>query len=150
MWDSTKERSRIPQYFQILWNDSTNYPHPRLFSTGQVFRGNRFRFRKSISTSDSTNKIRTFFVEFGFVNSAFANTLMDFFSVRCIIPLFHPPIGVYTRYFLTLSAIIECLRKRNSQIRFHKKSPDFICGIGSGNGLAKAESISTKYLTGRK
>ena len=50
---------------------------------------------------DSTNKIRTFFVQFKFVNSAFANTLMVFFSVRCIIPLFHPPIGVYTRYFLS-------------------------------------------------
>ena len=33
-----------------------------------------------------------------------------FFSVRCIIPLFHPPIGVYTRYFLTLGAIMDFSR----------------------------------------
>ena len=31
----------------------------------------------------------------------------SFFSVRCIIPLFHPPIGVYTRYFLTLGATMD-------------------------------------------
>ena len=36
----------------------------------------QFHFRKSTSTSNSTNKIRTFFVEFRFVNSAFANTLL--------------------------------------------------------------------------
>ena len=33
-----------------------------------------------------------------------------FFSVRCIIPLFHPPIGVYTRYFSTLGAIIGAVQ----------------------------------------
>ena len=33
-----------------------------------------------------------------------------FFSVRCIIPLFHPPIGIYTRYFLTLGAIMDFSR----------------------------------------
>ena len=33
-----------------------------------------------------------------------------FFSVQCIIPLFHPPIGVYTRYFLTLGAIMDFSR----------------------------------------
>ena len=32
------------------------------------------------------------------------------FSVRSIIPLFHPPIGVYTRYFLTLGAIMDFSR----------------------------------------
>ena len=52
--------------------------HPRFFSTGQVFRPVPPSFRKSISTSDSTNKIRTFFVEFRFVNSVFANTLLTF------------------------------------------------------------------------
>ena len=35
---------------------------------------------------------------------------MAFFFVRCIIPLFHPPIGVYTRYFLTLGAIMDFSR----------------------------------------
>ena len=35
---------------------------------------------------------------------------LSFFSVRCIIPLFHPPIGVYTRYFLTLGAIMDFSR----------------------------------------
>ena len=34
----------------------------------------------------------------------------SFFSVRCIIPLFHPPIGVYTRYFLTLGAVMDFSR----------------------------------------
>ena len=33
-----------------------------------------------------------------------------FFPVRCIIPLFHPPIGVYTRYFLALGAIMDFSR----------------------------------------
>ena len=32
------------------------------------------------------------------------------FFVRCIIPLFHPPIGMYTRYFLTLGAIMDFSR----------------------------------------
>ena len=46
------------------------------FRPVKYFVENRFRFRKSISTSDSTNKIRTFFVKLRFVNSAFANTLL--------------------------------------------------------------------------
>ena len=41
-----------------------------------------------------------------------------FFSVRCIIPLFHPPIGVYTQYFLTLGAIMDFSRvPREKSIR---------------------------------
>ena len=58
------------------------------FRPVKYFVENRFRFRKSISTSDFTNKIRTFFVEFRFVNSAFANTLLSFFVAR---PLRRPP-----------------------------------------------------------
>ena len=46
------------------------------FRPVKYFVENRFRFRKSIYTSDSTNKIRTIFVKFRFVNSAFANTLL--------------------------------------------------------------------------
>ena len=40
-------------------------------------------------------------------NSLFRDYKMVFFFVRCIIPLFHPPIGVYTRYFSTLGAIMD-------------------------------------------
>ena len=81
----TKKYCGIPQnkghefhnIFKFCGTTPQIIPHPRFFSTGQVFFvENRFRFRKSISTSDSTNKIRTFFVEFRFVNSAFANTLI--------------------------------------------------------------------------
>ena len=43
----------------------------------KYFLENRFRFPKSTSTSDFTNKIRTFFVKFRFVNSATANTLLN-------------------------------------------------------------------------
>ena len=46
------------------------------FRPVKYFVENRFRFRKSISTSDFTNRIRTFFVKFRYVNSAFANTLI--------------------------------------------------------------------------
>ena len=53
----------------------------------------------------------------------------------------------FSIYFLCILHFrIECLRKRNSQIWIPQKSPDFICGIGSGNGLAKAESIFHKIL----
>ena len=31
----------------------------------------------------------------------------SFFPVRCIIPLFHPPIGAYTHYFSTLGAVMD-------------------------------------------
>ena len=45
---------------------------------------------------------------------------LSFFSVRCIIPLFHPPIGVYTRYFLTLGAIMDFSRvQREKSIIAH-------------------------------
>ena len=49
---------------------------PQLILTHVV--ENRFRFRKSTSTSDFTNRIPTFFVKFRLLNSAFANTLIKF------------------------------------------------------------------------
>ena len=41
---------------------------------------------------------------------------------------------------------IPCFGNDKEWPKFHKKSPDFICGIGSGKGLAKAESIFHKIL----
>ena len=53
---------------------------PQIIPTQLVkyFLENWFLFCKSISTLDSTNKIQTFFEEFRFVNSAYANTLFSF------------------------------------------------------------------------
>ena len=57
---------------------------PHTFSLFPNFVENRSHFRKSISTSDFTDRIRTFILEeFRFVNSAFTNTLTtDVFYYR--------------------------------------------------------------------
>ena len=80
----TKKYCGIPQnkgheshnIFKFCGTTPQIIPTHVFFRPVKYFVENRFRFRKSISTSDSTNKIRTFFVEFRFVNSAFANTLV--------------------------------------------------------------------------
>ena len=82
----TKKYCGIPQnkghefhnIFKFCGTTPQIIPTHVFFRPVKYFVENRFRFRKSISTSDSTNKIRTFFVEFRFVNSVFANTLLTF------------------------------------------------------------------------
>ena len=79
----TKKYCGIPQnkghefhnIFKFCGTTPQIIPTHVFFRPVKYFVENRFRFRKSTSTSDSTNKIRTFFVKFRFVNSAFANTL---------------------------------------------------------------------------
>ena len=80
-----KEYCGIPQnkghefhnIFKFCGTTPQIIPTHVFFRPVKYFAENRFRFRKSISTSEFTNRIRTFFVEFRFVNSAFANTLLE-------------------------------------------------------------------------
>ena len=86
----TKKYCVIPQnkgrefhnIFEFCGTTPQIIPTHIFFRPVKYFVENRFRFRKSASTSDSTNKIRTFFVKFRFVNSAFANTLLQTFTIQ--------------------------------------------------------------------
>ena len=79
----TKKYCGIPQnkdhefhnIFKFCGTTPQIIPTHIFFRPVKYFVENRFRFRKYTTTSDSTNKIRTFFVKFRFVNSAVANTL---------------------------------------------------------------------------
>ena len=87
----TKKYCEIPRnkghefhnIFKFCGTTPQFFPTHAFFRPVKYFVENRFRFRKSTSTSDYTNKIRTFFVKFRFVNSAFANTLIrNFYFVE--------------------------------------------------------------------
>ena len=79
----TKKYCGIPQnkghefhnIFKFCGTTPQIIPNHIFFRPVKYFVENRFRFRKSTTTTDSTNKIRTFLVKFRFVNSAFADTL---------------------------------------------------------------------------
>ena len=70
----TKEYCGIPQnkghefhnIFKFCGTTPQIIPTHVFFRPVKYFVENRFRFRKSLSTSDFTNRIRTFFVEFRF------------------------------------------------------------------------------------
>ena len=83
-----------------------------------------------------------------FVYNSTAETL--FFSVRCIIPLFHPPIGVYTRYFLTIGAIMDFFSVRCIIPPFHPPIgvyTRYFLTLGARDIIARLEILSTWIIT---